>query len=115
MFNDLRVFSGYVWYAYPINRNDVHGLMMVEGEIIRIKNFKGAGQYNNYDPDGVIIVTETADKPLVSLGWQVTPCNLPDGFGGENGGRVVRHVCTTEETENAIYSIFVGLKPTRKV
>jgi hypothetical protein len=114
---DVRVFGGFVWYAYPLRRGGDASLTPWEAaagewEVARMPLCQvgtEARLYGNYDRDGVIIATDDEKKPTVPPGWEIVPCSLPEGFGGVNEGTKIRHVHTTSETAEAVYSVFVAL------
>jgi hypothetical protein len=119
---DAHIFSGYVWYGYPTDDTDEFNVALFEypGEEakfrFRIKDFVGANSYSNYREEGIILITDTAEKPYAPKGWTVIPLSVADGFGGRvNENTVIRHIYTVSETPEAVFSFFVGLDVPPKI
>lgn len=122
--NNFRVFSGYVWYAYPTSFKDA--LMFksyskhLPGEHFPIKLFDGAESFGNYNENGILIVTSLPLKPAADVGWEadgwdVVPCQVPEGFGGMFGKEFIRHITTNVEDPERFFSVFVGLTTNPKI
>ncbi len=126
--HDFHFFSGYVWYAYPIDdTKDFNPALLeypgAEAKMrLRIKDFVGAASYSNYREEGILLITDTAQKPEAPHGWEIVPLSVPDGFGGMvNENTLVRHIYTATEAPisgspyQPVFSFFVGLEIPPKV
>ena len=107
--NDFRVFSGYVWYAYPKSPEHRFGIAPTHNEklMLPMVNIYTTAKFGNHHDNSVILVTDNPEKPSVGEFWDVFPCHLPDGAGGEFEGKVVRHVTTTESSPERVSSVFI--------
>lgn len=111
---DVRFFGGYCWYAYPLAKGDDAFMALLEG----LEVPEGAQKLplchlgdevkamSKYHADGVLIITQTPQKPSVGAGWAVEEFTVPEGLTYEDGVNKIRHVHNVWGD----YSIFVGLK-----
>ena len=114
---DFKFFGGYVWYAYPSNKDDSWAALSPPQakHSFSIKNFKDADLYANFSEHGLILITDTPERPDVPR-WTVFPLTVPEGFGGKvNGNTLIRHVYTLSDTPTAVFSFFVGVELPDKV
>jgi hypothetical protein len=114
---DVRIFGGYVWYAYPLNdfqdrwEAALKALLPPLGsKTLPICHMEEQKVFAYYRKDGLIVVTQTPEKPPVPSGWEVVAITLSDGARYDDGKQKVLYVHTvTPENPDLVYGIFVGL------
>ena len=90
---DIRFFSGYIWYVYPLKRDAEGFLTLLEGFDVPDATIKlplchfseNAKLFVKNQQEGVIIVTDDPRQPKVPPGWEIVPLHVPEGFGGMIG------------------------------
>jgi len=118
---DVRIFSGYVWYAYPVKSDAPKDFTLLGLAWLPLKNWDDSVKaFGNYSENGVIFLTEEREVPKLPDGWEITACMVPEGFGYYDPELrwKFRHVHTEKRWEfdenrngeRAIYSIFVGVR-----